>query len=56
MFTWFLGVAVAAECGPGGCPLPPVVADDGAPVAAKGRPPLDLRAPEHVAIATFALG
>ncbi len=49
-----LATLAHAGCGPGGCPSPHAITD--APVAAsRPVPALDER-PEHVEIATFALG
>lgn len=49
-----LATLAHAGCGPAGCPAPDVAAE--APVAAtRPVPALDER-PEHVEIATFALG
>ncbi|MCA9491710.1 MAG: hypothetical protein KC621_17385 [Myxococcales bacterium] len=52
---WSL-IAGAAECGAGGCPLPPRVDDVGGARPMGQVPPLDQVAHGEIRVATFALG
>lgn len=54
--VWLSLVASAAECGAGGCPLPPRVANEGGERPAGHVPPLDQVAHGEIRVATFALG